>query len=263
LIKFESKSTVMSVYHILNGDNLAFQLRETSINQNLIICRECLMDGDLLRENLEEFFVLRAHYIADTFSESEEGYFEKAVPEFEKMISIPDDSEVCLWFENDLFCQANMWFVLWLLAGKTGIRLYRVFPVIKDHADTWKGFGISTPQMLEDAFASKVPFRNEDVQLGVALWDAFRNDDFNLLQELSKTSSGCFKHLEAVCKAHVDRFPKGNSLGRPEQVVQELIKKGAPDFEHLFSEFSSREGIYGFGDLQLKVLYDRQMSEKS
>jgi hypothetical protein len=36
----------------------------------------------------------------------------------------------------------------------------------------------------------------------------------------------------------------------------ELLAMGITDFDTLFSQFSKREGIYGFGDLQVRELLD-------
>jgi hypothetical protein len=75
---------------------------------------------------------------------STEDYLNKTVTEFEKLNHLPDHSEVCLWFENDLFCQANMWFVISILANQPTLKIFRIFPVIENKADLWKGFGVAT-----------------------------------------------------------------------------------------------------------------------
>lgn len=90
----------MKTYHILNGDCLAEQLKQTKINQNFIVCRECLIDGDLYADNISDFWTIRAKFIADTYNISTEEYFSKTVSEFEKLNNLPDNSEVYLWFEN-------------------------------------------------------------------------------------------------------------------------------------------------------------------
>src|SRR5688572_29409796 len=120
----------MPLYHILNGDCLAEQLSQTKINQDFIVCRECLMDGNLRSDNIADFWKIRSAYISDAYQVSGKDYFKKTVSEFEKIINLPDHSEVCLWFENDLFCQVNMWFVISLLSQKPTLKIYRIFPII-------------------------------------------------------------------------------------------------------------------------------------
>lgn len=248
-------------YHILNGDCLAEQLKQTNIQGQFIVCAECLIEGDLTGDTLSQFWTSRAKHIADTYNTTMHNYYNKCVIEFEKIIDLPGSSEVCLWFENDLFCQTNMWFVLSLL-NKTQKqnKIFRVFPIIEKNTDMWKGFGVSSAQMLEQAHDSKIQFTTEDIRLGVNLWNAYKTSDFKKLKELSRQQSLCFQLLEEVCQAHIDRFPMDNSPGRPDQIVKEIIETKSKDFQIVFSEFSDRQGIYGFGDLQVKNIYDRQFS---
>jgi len=42
-------------YNILNGDSLRIQLPNT-VSGEIIITRECLVDGDVSGETMEEFF---------------------------------------------------------------------------------------------------------------------------------------------------------------------------------------------------------------
>ncbi len=247
----------MATYHILNGDSLAEQLKQTRHDQNHIVCRECLIEGDLNAANDADFWAVRAKFIANTYQVPAETYFSKTVAEFDKMISLPDNSDVCLWFENDLFCQANLWFILSLLSRQPSLNLFRVFPVIENIRDTWKGFGISTPQMLEQSYASKIPFTSTDIELGKNLWTAYKSGNRKELKELSRELTESFLYLEEVCQAHTDRFPADKSMGRPEKTVKEIIETKSTDFRDVFSEFFVREGIYGFSDLQVKNIYDR------
>jgi hypothetical protein len=129
--------------------------------------------------------------------------------------------------------------------------------VIENETDIWKGFGISKTETFEKAYKSKVLFQTQDIELGINLWDAYQCHDFVKLKELSKQNSACFRYLEEVCDAHIDRFPKNNLMNRPEKVMREIIKSGLNDFQKVFAEFSAREGIYGFGDLQLKEIFER------
>jgi hypothetical protein len=152
-----------------------------------------------------------------------------------------------------------MWFVISILPQNKNLKVYRVFPVIKNKSDLWKGFSVSDAALLEQAFSYKVRLTDKDLELGRELWSAYQHHDFDKLILLSRSDSICFDHLEAVCKAHTARFPKGTTPGRPDQVVKEILETVSTKFETVFSEFSNREGIYGFGDAQLKRIYDRQM----
>lgn len=249
----------MATYHILNGDCLADQLKQAKINQDFIICRECLIDGNLHAANLTEFWTIRAEFIAETCNISTDEYFSKTVSEFEKINNLPDNSEVCLWFENDLFCQTNMWFVISILAKNPTLKIFRVLPLVENETDLWKGFGIANAEKLEQAYNSRIRFKIKDIELGSGLWVSYQNDDLNRLKELSKNESDCFEYLEEVCQAQIDRFPLDKTLGRPDRVVKEIIDTTPAEFQLVFSAFSNREGIYGFGDLQLKKIYDRQI----
>ena len=96
------------IYHILNGDSLAYSFPETKINGEMIVVREGLIDGDLSGDTLHYFWQSRAKYMG--LAEAE--YHNNVVKEFEKIMNAPDNSEFNLWFEYDLFCQVNMWFVI-------------------------------------------------------------------------------------------------------------------------------------------------------
>jgi len=249
----------MTTYHILNGDCLADQLRQTKINHDFIVCRECFIDGNLYADNITDFWTIRAEFIADTYKVSTEEYFIKTVSEFEKLKNLPDNSEVCLWFENDLFCQTNMWFVISILANYPKLKVFRVLPIIENIADTWKGFGISNVEKLEQSYSSKIQFTVDDITSAKNLWSAYQNDELDKLSKLAKSQSNCFEYLEEVCQAHIDRFPIDKSLGRPEKLIKEIIETKSKEFQIVCSEFAAREGIYGFGDLQIKNIYVRQM----
>jgi len=255
----------MSVYHILNGDCLAEQLahsEHSGVRGNFIVCRESLVDGNVSAESWEEFWKARAEYISSTFQVSDDEYFSKTVKEFERIKNIPAGSEVCLWFENDLFCQVNMWFVISFLKKRDDLNIFRIYPVIDRTEDTWKGFGISDAKDLEQAYELKSGFAKNDLVLGTALWEAFKKKDFEKLLHLSKTISGCFQFLEEVCRAHVERFPAGKAISRPKKIMKEIIKNHPKNFQQAFQEFSKMEGIYGFSDLQVKSIYDELMRDE-
>lgn len=132
------------IYNILNGDALAYSFPEAKIEGEIIVVREALIDGDLSENNLQDFWRARAKYLG--IAETE--YHAQVAKEFEKIMNAPDDSEFNLWFEYDLFCQVNMWFVISII---NNLRIRKkVFAVYTSHLDKtskqfWNGLGRQTP----------------------------------------------------------------------------------------------------------------------
>ena len=179
-------------------------------------------------------------------------------------MSAPDNSEFNLWFEYDLFCQVNMWFVLSLL-NSLAIKK-KVFAVYTSYLDRsnkqfWNGFGPANASELRVCFTYRISLTDVDLQFGQELWKAYKNGDLDALIGLSKNQSPAFPYLQEVVVAHVDRFPQDGAKGRPEKVLEDITKNISTDFHQVFKEFWSRESIYGFGDIQLKRLYDKVMND--
>jgi hypothetical protein len=249
------------IYHILNGDCLAEQLNQTSIQGQRIVCAECLIDGDVSGDTLSEFWETRAKFISESYSGTRTEYFTKVVNAFDTILNLSEDAEVNLWFENDLFCQVNMWFVLSLIERHPPTKLYRIFPEFENPEHQWLGFGASDIHHLESAYTQRIAFSPEDISLGASLWHAYKQADFRALVELSKQPTMAYQQLEDVVQAHIDRFPGHKKTGRPEKAIRQLIEHVSTDFDVVFAEFSKQHGIYGFGDTQVRAMYDKIMSQ--
>ncbi len=243
------------VYHILNGDELQAKFPKNILGEQIVI-RECLVDGDVSGETSTEFYANRAHFISTAYEEIEESqYFEKVVPELEKIRDIPQSAEVNLWFEDDLFCQVNCWYVLHLLKenGHKG-DLYLVRP----HTELIEGFGKLDEVDLVSIFKFRKKLSPAEFKKWAAFWELYREDeeDRMLLEAIELESS--FPFLLPVVEAHLARKSVGHDPGRPELVLMEIMDElQTHEFEPLFREFSIRESIYGFGDLQVKRILDK------
>jgi len=247
---------------LLNGDCLAEQLKDAELLVERIVFREALVVGPVGGATWEEFWETRVGFLTQNYGATAQAVQEKTVAELEKIRSLADGIELSLWFEDDLFCQVNLWFVLKLLSESHNIKIYRVFPPKASSANSWKGFGNASAAALAQAYESKVLFTSSDLALGKTLWEAYRLGDGAQLIALSKSVSPCFRQLAEVCQAQLDRISEDPSERRPEKVILELLAKGITDFDTLFYQFSEREGIYGFGDLQVRELFDYLVSTK-
>lgn len=240
--------------HILPGDSLVPQFPTTLAGERLI-CRECLIVGPLHGDSLAEFWQTRAQFIAGEYGADD--YTTQVCGEFEKLHAIPADAEIALWFEHELFCQVNLWFVIHLLHSLSKHNLYRVFPCGLDEDKLWQGFSGLVTTELEQCFSQRVKLSVNDVLHGVKLWEAYRCEDFASLQQLSLYHSPTFPLLQSVCAAEIARKQE-QAL---EKILQNIIAEGANDFATVFTMFQQQAGIYGLGDLQVQRLYQQIMRQ--
>jgi len=236
------------ILHVLPGDATVHKFKAAGFEGDIAVCREALIAGDVSAETLPEFWENRARFLAGEYPGNDDSYHEKVVREFAKLTALQSGSEINLWFEYELFCQTNMWFCLSLLAESTA-DIFRVAPVVLLDEEVWDGFGNLSSDDMKKCFASRVNLSRDDIDLGANLWTAYRTGDQEALERLSATDSTAFPKLQEVCRAAIEKE------SRPKDIVREIVRDGENDFEKVFQEFRSRAGVYGYGDAQVKKIW--------
>lgn len=241
-------------FHILNGDALKSQFPD-KLRNNIIVARECLMEGDVSGNTPEEFYANRAKFLGEYFGEFGPGnYYTETVPEFEKICNIPVNSDINLWFEDDLFCQVNFWFVASLIhQNKQNYSVYLVRPS--------KGNEYSFGKMSEDelmaAYRKRVTLTPAVLKQINDLWENYRNNQIYELIQSAEQLSTSFPFIQNAVEAHVERIPVMNNPGQPIRSLQRIIKElNTTDFASVFKEFCKREEIYGYGDWQVQKMME-------
>ncbi len=244
-------------YHILNGDSLKEQFPKT-IQGKIIVAREALVDGNVEGESLEEFYETRATFISSHYAGySKEDYFEKTVSEFEKIQVTASEVDINLWFEDDLFCQVNFWFVVYLLT-KNGQKnsVFLVRP--KEH--TQYGFGGLDESELISIYENRLSITQNQLDKIALLWEHYKNNDAEKLLQTAKELGKNYAFMLPAINAHFQRFPSETNkqrLDRPTASLIQIMKDlKSEEFALVFKEFSKRESVYGFGDLQVQRLFD-------
>ena len=241
-------------YHILNGDCLKKQF-PNNIDGELIVARECLVDGNVEGKNLAELFQTRARFISQNYKGfKKEDYYRLTVPEFQKIINITKDSDIHLWFEDDLFCQVNLWFVLYLIYQHYN---NQTVYLIRPNASCKYNFGGMNTEELETQYQTKTRIEPTELKELSKLWSLYQKDDCNQMLGIAQSLKDRFPFLIDAIQAHQDRLPVDGKTSRLAQSLLKIMKDlNTEDFEPVFIEFSTREGIYGLGDLQVKRLID-------
>lgn len=219
----------MNIFHILNGDCLAKKFPK-KLEEEVIIWREALIDGPISDIN---FFENREKFIRENY-DSERSYEELVLKEFHKIQSIPKNAEIYFWFEDDLFCQVNFWFLISNLSYKK-IKLFRIFP-----KDSEKGFAESGEPELLEIYDSAKEINDFEINLITNLWKGFQQNDLR-----ESESSEIVRNLQNLVLANANRFN-----GILENQIKD-IQKRTKSFDDFFRIFIKEFPIYGFGDLQL------------
>jgi len=235
------------IYHVLPGDAQVDVFKQSGIEGEHLVCRECLVEGDLSGDSLDEFFVNRAAFINGAYDEDPSTYNAGVASQFRKLVEVGPADQVNLWFEYELFCAANMWFCLDLLS-KTSAEVYRVEPIYRTATDRWEGFGGATADDMLRCFESRIKVTSDDIALGSALWQAFRSNDERSLSMLSDEVSPAFPYLKELCEAAIAKDTT------PAAVVNQIKHDGIENFGEIFVEFRRRAGVFGYGDTQVKRL---------
>ncbi|MCB0430092.1 MAG: DUF1835 domain-containing protein [Flavobacteriales bacterium] len=243
-----------NIYHILNGDVLKEYFPDEIVGR-YIVMRECLVVGPTPDGDLDDFFKARAAFLHEEYSVSPEEYERNAKPELLKIATIPPGVEVNMWFEDDLFCQVNMWFACSLLCKiKPEPHVFLVRP---EHQNPYQ-FSCVVPEHLPVLLNERISLPSKTVKGLADLWGAYQTEDRNQMEKLAKQMGNKLQFLEPAVEAHLARLPQNGKPGRPEQVITEILERNPElGFESVFRLFQSKEAIYGYGDLQVKSIYNR------
>ena len=238
--------------HILNGETTEAILAQTAIRGDRFSFRDALIAGPAPAVNGSEWRRLRAEHLANAYGVAVEKCEGELTRQQEVFESFSNHEEVVLWFEADLFCQANLLYVLdWCSHRERSSKLALIcidgFPGRPD----FRGLGELTPEELASLFAERVEVTSSQLELAVRAWQAYRSEDPRELEQLLQAGTSALPFLNGALRLQLTRFPSTrNGLNRMEKTVLELVSRGATCFVELFSQFVEAEPDYGLGDAQ-------------
>lgn len=224
------------------------------IEGELLVCRECLIDGPLKGRNLTDFFAERMLFLEEFYGDPEQFYLNEVVPQFDAMQEIPKGSNVYFWFEADLFCQLNFWFSASLMNIANGSKYYLVIP---DAPNQYGFSGLDNKQLIA-AHEDPRPLSSMTMAVLQQIWKACQTSDQPTalsLANMLQISVPQLAELPKVLKNYYDE----QHLRLLEQII---AAQETPDFGTTFQEFCKTAPQYGFGDLQLKRLFDQILAAR-
>lgn len=234
--------------HILNGDALAEPFALAGIPGSTLVWREALCDGPTPAGLTPAAWrAIRARFLAKEYGVTRQAATTAwRVLEAGLQASLTQD-EVVLWFEQDLFCQANL---LYVLAWYAQRRRSPLLSLVMQRS--LKG---AEPVLMDGWFQARRALRPWQLRAAREAWAAYTNAYPGPLRGFLSGRMP-WAGLGPALQAHLDRLPDPeDGLDRIERAVLWLITIGFTEFGELFEAFARAEPVYGLGDAQfLSVL---------
>jgi hypothetical protein len=240
-----------SFIHVLNGDSLHEQF-PVDLTGATLIFNECLIEGPKDAAALEVFFEFRQDYLSHTYGSSiKDTYRTDLVVPLWNIEMNSGELEIVLWFEEDLFCQTNFWFVchfLKICEFQGRVSWAKPFGAAK------YSFGRLSQESLRTVFKERLPV---DLSKIASLWRAYSKDDSNKLISLVESFSDLGEYILPAAIAFKDMNSSSIEQSRPYLSLIEIMRTlKTLNFGEVFVEFCQKEAVYGLGDLQVKRLFD-------
>lgn len=236
-------------YHILNGEALHSQLASV-LREPMFSFNECLIEGPVSEMSSDEFFKRRLGYLVREYGDEVFRRYAELNNSLSGLNRLTAGESLYLWFEEDLFCQTNFWFVAYYLVH---IEAPCTVFWVKPRSLSRYGFGGYAPSELAALYAEAVPI---DIEKIAPLWGAYAGGDFELLRRNALELGTISEHVVPAIDALVESKPK-SGVGRPLATMINILKMNPEQsFAEAFSAFQEREPVYGYGDVQVKRLFN-------
>lgn len=247
-----------NLLHILNGDGTAHVFAHTTLPGDHVVWREMLMAGPLGngQDDAEgRFRQLRSDFLVQEFEAAPGDYAAKVAPALDALSEPFKHTEFVLWFEFDLFCQANLLYLLHHLASRLDDPGFPVISLVSP-ADFpgvphFRGMGQLHPEQLSSLFPNRTVLTAATLRSGAEIWRDWCSPDPLSLNRWLEQAPAQFPHLQKALEAQLRRFPSlatgRNAIG---DFLYAQLSKGSRGFAALFRSFCRECPVYGLGDLQ-------------
>jgi hypothetical protein len=237
--------------HVVNGDAFLPRLREGDVAGPALAWADMLSEGPLVnRLQTEADWRTRAAGIDPFYRVDPTAYVEAAMGRLAEIRAAADaGTEIVFWFDEELFCQANLCYLLdWLARESPKANASLVLDP--------DPLGASPVGGLRTLFADREPLTPERLALARRFWAAISGPDPTDLGAILAGDLSAWPLLEQGARAHLARFPsKGRGLSEVEEELLRLAKRGPTPFAELFTAWQQMPlgRASGFGDAQVAL----------
>jgi len=239
------------VLHVLNGDATATVFAAAELPGDVLVWRDILVEGPVSPQWPSPATLdVRTAYLADTLGIDAARYRTGVREQQAGLATARGRDEVVLWFEQDLFCAVNLWFVLaWLAQQQAPGTLTLVYPPL----DEMKGLGTLAPAQLSAHFRERRQVTPHVLTLGRQAWEAYTAADPRAAAALAEREDDALPFVREAFRLHCARFPSVvTGLNEIETTTLAALERGPQAFGALFRAVTTdpRGARHGIGDVQ-------------
>lgn len=242
--------------HIVNGDSTASILKQTSIEGDIVVWREMLCEGSVCNEvGSDAFWLKRYNYFEKELGLDRLEYYDKTIKEIIKLEEVANYNEVVLWFEYDLFCQANlMALCTYLLENYSkSVNYYLVCTGKVKGNEQLQTLADYAPENYPKLHENKIKLSRNNLLFAKQCWELYVENNPEKLKGFDFNQQPKFAYFQLAINQHLERFPKINGLNQIQQKILETINVNNFKKKQITRElliWQRNNTVYGFGDLQ-------------
>lgn len=242
----------MSRLHVVNGTTTAGHLRAIKIDGAVLPWADILIEGPITN-GLQQAadWQRRADELQRRLRIPRDSYLDSMRRCHDRLAAFTQDDEVVLWFEEDLFCQVHL---LYLLAWFAGRDLGRTRLSLIAPAEPLAG---GDADALAAQFAERRAVSAARLALAQVAWHAYAAADPRACAALRDADLAAWPALRGALRRHLERLPStATGLNVIETTALRLLLAGEQTFPQLFMSVSAAPRLAGFGmgDVQLAGL---------
>ena len=247
----------MEEYHIVNGDSTAELLKASGLAGEIIVWREMLCEGPRVADVLSPAFLdARRSYFRSLGLDESFDYDKLAVPQWNKLKSLPPGADITLWFEFDLFCQVNLLALGYWLCEYGPNASYHLVCTGPQDGEISKAFlSDYAPGEVRILFERRTEITDTELVFLRDGWLLYVNGDPGGLASFPSDITFPYLPVAMTQEAALHRRNE-EGLDLIQQAMTELISRGAQSQHQLVAAllaWQAKHTVLGFGDLQYQL----------
>jgi|GEM_PF-6433364 len=247
------------MHHITNGESTSSLLKQIGITKNVISFFDMLCDGPCQVDMDGQEFIETRQTFFEQIGVSKDDYMRRYTGFMDFIDAMNEEEEITLYFEYDLFCQANLIGLLSLLDRKSKTdSLFIVCPGILNQGEM-KYVSYCSEVELQELIKQRRKITKEDVHLATNAyehWTTNREEPFaGRTENLPFIEKAVEQHIkwripDVKGRTEIERFIL--SIKNDDSTVKSLVKECLmnKDFHYL-----------GLGDMQYEVIVENMQGK--